>query len=148
MEITEHRFQKAINLAAVSLMSQLMVRINMITMKHGGRLPNFRSSGNTVRNELSAEFYALIPAAALRPAENLVAVNQDITPTTIKEIPDLVIETFIALMEKQRPQWLELETSTALRQLADGLTWIASDIREIAAQIRTATADLPYGYGR
>jgi hypothetical protein len=148
MALAEHRFQKAINLAAVSLMSQLMVRIKVITFKHGGRLPNFRSSGNTVRNELLTDFYALIPEAALRPVENLVSVNQDLTPSTIKEVPDLVIETFIALLEKQKPQWLELEATTALRQLADGLTYIVSDIREIGDQIRKATADLPFGYGR
>jgi hypothetical protein len=148
MALAEHRFQKSINLAAVSLMSQLMTRIKVITFKHGGRLPNFRSSGNTVRNELITDFYGIITEAALRPVENLVAVNQDLMPATIKEIPGLVIETFIALMEKQKPQWLELETSTALRQLADGLNYIVSDIREIADQIRHATDDLPYGHGR
>lgn len=148
MALAEHRFQKTINLAAVSLMSQLMIRLKAMTLKYPHGLPTTRSAGVVIRNELLSDFYGLVSEAALRPVQDLVAVNQDLTPATIKEVPDLVIETFVALLEKQKAQWLEKTVASPFRQLADNLPYIVSEIREIGEQIRKTTTDLPYGYGR
>jgi hypothetical protein len=148
MALAEHRFQKNINLAAVSLMSQLMIRLKAMTVKHPHGLPVSRSSGVVVRNELLTDFYSTISATALRPVQELVTLNQDQTPATIQEVPELVIETFIALLEKQRSQWLEKPLTSPCYQMADNLPYIVSEIREIGDQIKQATADLPFGYGR
>lgn len=148
MTLKEHRFQKTINLAAVTLMTRLTAELDAISHRNPYGLPLHGSPGNIVQSELAINFYPHVAETALNPVQALAVKNPEIMPSTIIEVPNLILETFIALIEKRKTTWLDREDHTPFNQYAYSLDKMIGDIRRIGEQIKTATADLPFDYGR
>lgn len=148
MNIEMHRHQKTINLAAVGLMSRLMIELDTIHKKNSFDAPTLGSPSTFIDIKLSESFYAYVAQAALAPVQALVATNIDLTPETIYQVPELIIETFIVLIERRHEDWKAGKEHLVHRHFADDLTFFISELRFISQEIKQATADLPFDYGR